>query len=1017
MADDSDLVDAALAARRLWLFEVPRGSWRGIDLDVLDASDPADREMLVRAEHPELDAEDADDGEDGEDGAGSMVHLALHDVVATRLWDGEPPEMGATADRLRALGYERHDILHMLGSVTLEEIRRVAAGEEPVSDAERASLLEALPESWEAMGPAADDDADDWDDDADDGADDWDEDDELLVDAHRLLAERGPLSLDALAEALGADEEEVEALAADPALVFVGGGCLASAYVLADGVTISHRLSSWEAGERLVEVFPGLSLLEAFTCGDGHLHFAEPHTAATAAAELREVAGHGRCLSLDDIGVPSAPEGTVIGFTLDAAGVAAGNGDGLATVAARVLEAAPTVTEIHVARLRASFEGLASCDDQGHRMPVAPIQLLCQLVLDAPALAAEPLPPFDELLDAAGFEVRHGHTAPAGTDWAVFERARALATVASRRGLGIAEARVLTVLAEGVVRAGPGADQESRPDKESSHALAHVLCDSEIAEAFAEVHAHDPAPARAFLRMLRQAEGRRHEAGLWWCESLVAGRAGDVDAAEACLRAAVASDPELEPALADAAWYASDRGDAAAAARLLERAGDEDEGRIALLRRVAASGAPARQAGRNDPCPCGSGRKYKQCCLSRPGLAPPLPLESRVRWVWEKMRWWLERFGPVEDMLGLAVLLEGTLGAHRSALRAASLNLDLAASLVLFADGAVAGFIAERGPLLPVDEANLAAQWSLGGPSVHEVGQVRPGSGFSLRDLRTGDEVEVHERAGSRSLHDGDLVFAHPVFDGTGYQIVGGLVLVTLSQRGPLMALLDEGAGAWALADELVRARRMPTLVNAEGEPTVLCQGTYRITDAASAAAGLDASLERHGDDHWAEMVEHDGQRVVRATATIEGGTLTLSANSEVRFARIKQTVTEALGTLEAIEETHEPVADAWRRHLGDRARATGPRATGAPTGVEPSALPPEVAAAMTQLLREREVAWLDEPVPALGGLTPREAADDPTRREDLFALLHEYERTVVPEGAVSYDVSRLRQLLGLATP
>ncbi len=22
----------------------------------------------------------------------------------------------------------------------------------------------------------------------------------------------------------------------------------------------------------------------------------------------------------------------------------------------------------------------------------------------------------------------------------------------------------------------------------------------------------------------------------------------------------------------------------------------------------------ARKAGRNDPCPCGSGRKYKQCC-------------------------------------------------------------------------------------------------------------------------------------------------------------------------------------------------------------------------------------------------------------------------------------------------------------------------------------------------------------------------------------------------------------------
>ncbi len=32
---------------------------------------------------------------------------------------------------------------------------------------------------------------------------------------------------------------------------------------------------------------------------------------------------------------------------------------------------------------------------------------------------------------------------------------------------------------------------------------------------------------------------------------------------------------------------------------------------------------PLRQVGRNDPCPCGSGRKYKKCCM--PGAAAPPP--------------------------------------------------------------------------------------------------------------------------------------------------------------------------------------------------------------------------------------------------------------------------------------------------------------------------------------------------------------------------------------------------------
>ena len=31
--------------------------------------------------------------------------------------------------------------------------------------------------------------------------------------------------------------------------------------------------------------------------------------------------------------------------------------------------------------------------------------------------------------------------------------------------------------------------------------------------------------------------------------------------------------------------------------------------------RALAAGSPARRVGRNDPCPCGSGRKYKKCCL------------------------------------------------------------------------------------------------------------------------------------------------------------------------------------------------------------------------------------------------------------------------------------------------------------------------------------------------------------------------------------------------------------------
>ena len=56
----------------------------------------------------------------------------------------------------------------------------------------------------------------------------------------------------------------------------------------------------------------------------------------------------------------------------------------------------------------------------------------------------------------------------------------------------------------------------------------------------------------------------------------------------------------------------------AEAARLAERHGDP-EGYLTPAPRPAARGP---RVGRNDPCPCGSGRKYKRCCLGRVSERP-----------------------------------------------------------------------------------------------------------------------------------------------------------------------------------------------------------------------------------------------------------------------------------------------------------------------------------------------------------------------------------------------------------
>jgi hypothetical protein len=62
-------------------------------------------------------------------------------------------------------------------------------------------------------------------------------------------------------------------------------------------------------------------------------------------------------------------------------------------------------------------------------------------------------------------------------------------------------------------------------------------------------------------------------------------------------------------------------------------------------------------------------------------------------------------------------------------------------------------------------------------------------------------------------------------------------------------------------------------------------------------------------------------------------------------------------------------------------------------------------------VVRQYEQAWLDQPIRALSGRTPRECAADSTRRSDLIGLLDMFPDTDAP-GAMR--PARLRAAVGL---
>ena len=77
------------------------------------------------------------------------LHLAMHEIVATQLWDDSPPEVWDTAARLLDAGYERHEILHMLGRLVSDQVWEALHDERPYDRERHVAALQALPGSWE----------------------------------------------------------------------------------------------------------------------------------------------------------------------------------------------------------------------------------------------------------------------------------------------------------------------------------------------------------------------------------------------------------------------------------------------------------------------------------------------------------------------------------------------------------------------------------------------------------------------------------------------------------------------------------------------------------------------------------------------------------------------------------------------------------------------------------------------------------------------------------------------------
>ncbi|MBN2202386.1 SEC-C domain-containing protein, partial [bacterium] len=354
--------------------------------------------------------------------------------------------------------------------------------------------------------------------------------------------------------------------------------------------------------------------------------------------------------------------------------------------------------------------------------------------------------------------------------------------------------------------------------------------------------------------------------------------------------------------------------------------------------------------GRNAPCPCGSGKKFKHCCLTRHqnSAAHMVDMRDEVSSADDRINGLLFDYfqkinepatldeawnefaftdsGFPEDSPHLAVFqswlfYNWTPPRKKRGPAPASLALDFlnrnAEHLSVF----------ERQYLLATLEAHF---------SFWEVLSVDPGRGLRLKDVLVGTESDVREHTGSRFLKPGDMVFGRVILiDGNGFLNDAGPIPFPPRVKPQVIGLRSEirkqdpreNSRVLSLWDFRIRKIYLdlhaqltttPLLVNFEGDPLEWHELIYDIESPIKAFDGLKtlgtarssgdslkkAIRDERGDIRiieldWTKKLD-PGRRAAKNTLfgriRIEDKTLTVEVNSARRAQIIRAEIEKRLG-------------------------------------------------------------------------------------------------------------------------
>jgi hypothetical protein len=446
------------------------------------------------------------------------------------------------------------------------------------------------------------------------------------------------------------------------------------------------------------------------------------------------------------------------------------------------------------------------------------------------------------------------------------------------------------------------------------------------------------------------------------------------------------------------------------------------------------------KTGRNAPCPCGSGKKYKKCCM---GIDEGLSKKS----AYEELRDTSIAAIEILAEYALRILPEGAIGDAADEFGLGDIDDEKVQQRLLgyffvpwfcfcwTADEDVSAmtvaerFLSEKAYQLDAYSNNYIEVGIKEPLCYWQVTEAMPLKGLSLRNMATGEERFVPDLSASESLAKWDIVLAQVirVGDVCNFGAMAPYALPPHLFRTDVEAFLDCIRADKMTQEELrdsdfdfadhylVCLHRMlhpvmPKITNRDGDALISVEQFFAFPAASRprVVAGLDRMRnivreEGVSDSRFVWVVKD----ILKALIKVKDNVLEVECNSRKRGRTIRKRLEKDLDGLITFSKEEE-------QECNLDAAAALQSESDSTSGLDD--LSAEDRESVLASLDAIHMKWADEKVPALDHKTPRQMVKTKKGRARVANMLNDFEHRTsrLGDSGHAFDYNKLRRDLGL---